>query len=454
MSSKAIFRPIDRLALPVLGVFLLLGSSLACSFITTRFPALSVVGRGLSSSGLIAYVGSDGNIYSTDRDGSQVRQITHRTEDSSLIYQYPTWAPDGSRLSFSSLERGSGVRQIARIYTVDPDGKDLVDVFRSDEQQPFYFYWSPDSQSISFLSSFSSGQGLILQVVPARGGNPRALGIGQPFYWDWAPDSRTVSIHTGGAAADSDEARLALLTLGENLHEEELPLRPTAFQAPAWSPDGEALLLAAETGAGGAALLLLGQDGTVERQIESVDGPVAFAWSPDGSRLAYLQSQPDGQNTILRSLSLLDLSDVSQPLTIAESGVAAFFWAPDSRQVAYFIPQFSESIPQEQGVSFSAPHSLPAQVEPELRLSLMIYDVHTGQSRQTALFKPADDFLNLLPFFDQYARSATLWSPDSRHLVVAGLDSSGSPGIYRVDAAGEQPPERIADGTLAFWSWK
>lgn len=454
MSLKEIFSPSGRFALPAIGVFLLLGSSLACSFATTHLPVLSVVEQRLASSGFIAYVGSDGNIYSTDKDGSQVRQITHRTEDSSLIYQYPTWSPDGRRLSFSSLERGSGVRQIARVYTVDPDGNDRVEVFHSDEQQPFYFYWSPDSQSISFLSSFSSGQGLILQVVPARGGNPRALGVGQPFYWDWAPDGRTVSIHTGGAAADSDEARLALLTLGENLQEEQLPLRPAAFQAPAWSPDGEALLLAAETGAGGAALLLLGRDGTVESQLESIDGPVAFAWSLDGSRLAYLHSQPDGQNTILRRLSLLDLSGGSQPLTIAESGVVAFFWSPDSRQVAYFIPQFSESIPQEQGVSFSARHSLPAQVEPELRLSLMIYDVHTGQSRQAALFKPADDFLNLLPFFDQYARSATLWSPDSRHLVVSGLDSSGSPGIYRVDAAGDQPPERIAAGTLAFWSWK
>lgn len=454
MNLQENFRPVSRLALPVIGMFLLLGSLLACSFAVTRFPALSELERSIPFSGLIAYVGSDGNIYTTDRDGTQARQITQRTEDASVIYQYPTWSSDGSRLSFSSLERGSGVRQIARIYTVDPDGNNRVEVFRSDEQQPFYFYWSPDSQSISFLSSSSSGQGLILQDVPARGGIPRTLGVGQPFYWDWSPDGRTVSIHTGGAAADSDEARLALLTLGETLQEDDLPLRPAAFQAPAWSPDGEALLLAAEIGARGAALVLLGRDGIVQRQLESIDGPVAFAWSPDGSRLAYLYSQPDGQNPFLRGLSLLDLSDNSQPQPIAETGVVAFFWSPDSNQIAYFIPQLSESVPQEQGVLYTASYQAPAQAQPELRLSLMIYDVRTSESRQAALFKPTDEFLNLLPFFDQYARSAAIWSPDSRHLVVSGLDSSGSAGIYRVAATGDQPPVRIAAGSLAFWSRK
>lgn len=453
MNSRRGFGYPGWIALLGLATMFLLGGLLACSFATKLLTDLSPPANNPTFSDLIAYVGADGNIYTTDRDARQVRAITQRSEDGSVIYRYPTWSPDGRRLSYLSLERGSGARLIARLYTADPDGKNQVEVFRSDEQQPFYFYWSPDSQSISFLSSFLSGEGLILQIVPSRGGNPRALGVGQPFYWDWSPDGRTITIHTGGAAADSPSARLAMLTLEDELLEEELPLRPAAFQAPAWSPDGQAIVMAAETGTGSAALLLLERDGTVKRQLESIDGPVAFALSPDGNRLAYLYSQPDTQNSSLRTLRLMDFSDVGRSSIIVESGVVAFFWSPDSGQIAYFTPVFTESFPPEQGTLFSISRKLPTQ-EPELRLSLMIYDIQTGKSRQAALFKPVDDFLSLLPFFDQYARSASLWSPDSRHLVISGLDASGRPGIYRVDASGIDPPEHIADGSLAFWSWK
>jgi TolB protein len=447
-------RPSGRFVMLLMGMLALLGSSLACSFAGTRLPGLSIAPGRPDSAGLIVYVGSDGNIYTTDKSGDRVQSVTSRESNSSVVYLFPTWSPDGRRLSYISLEKGSGLRQISRIFTVDPDGKGQVEVFHSDEQQPFYFYWSPDSQSISFLSSFSSGDGLILQVVPARGGNPRTLGVGQPFYWDWSPDGRTVSIHTGGAAADSQEARLAILALDDKLREDELTLRPAAFQAPAWSPDGQELLLAVEDGVGTSGLLLLRKDGVVERQVQSIDGPVAFAWSPDGSRLVYLHGQSEEQGSMLRGLRLINIADASQPVTIAEAGVVAFFWSPDSSQVAYFVPLLSDVSPQEQGVSYSAMRLLPAQPDRVLRLSLMIYDIQSGQSRQAAVFEPADEFLNLLPFFDQYARSSTIWSLDSRYLVVSGLDLSGNPGIYLVTAAGDQPIKRIADGNLAFWSRK
>jgi hypothetical protein len=68
-------------------------------------------------------------------------------------------------------------------------------------------------------------------------------------------------------------------------------------------------------------------------------------------------------------------------------------------------------------------------------------------------FTPTDSFLNIFPFYDQYQRSITIWSPDSREIVIAGSQGQENPGIYVIDAL-EGGSARIADGDLAFWSWK
>ena len=81
-----------------------------------------------------------------------------------------------------------------------------------------------------------------------------------------------------------------------------------------------------------------------------------------------------------------------------------------------------------------------------------MYDLQSGDIKQVAAFEP-QIFKQVLPFFDQYQRSGTIWSPDSKNLVLSALDNSGSPGILVAGIDGG-PLQKIADGDLAFWSWK
>ena len=60
----------------------------------------------------------------------------------------------------------------------------------------------------------------------------------------------------------------------------------------------------------------------------------------------------------------------------------------------------------------------------------------------------------VVPVFDQYQRSHTIWSPDSTHIVVNGVTADNRPGIFVVSADGETPPRLVALGTLPFWSWQ
>ncbi|HET8564308.1 MAG TPA: hypothetical protein VFM35_10590, partial [Candidatus Binatia bacterium] len=67
---------------------------------------------------------------------------------------------------------------------------------------------------------------------------------------------------------------------------------------------------------------------------------------------------------------------------------------------------------------------------------------------------PTSQFVSILPYFDQYHQSTTIWSPDSNNLVLSFTDSNNSPGIAVAAASGQLEPRMLAQGYLAFWSWK
>jgi hypothetical protein len=83
-----------------------------------------------------------------------------------------------------------------------------------------------------------------------------------------------------------------------------------------------------------------------------------------------------------------------------------------------------------------------------------VLDVTSRESRELFTYRPTQQFLSILPYFDQYHQSVTIWSPDNNNLVLSFLDNSGNPGIAVVAASGKLEPRLLAQGYLAFWSWK
>jgi TolB protein len=426
----------------------LLAVSLACSS-SIPFPASRApVPTPEAPPGLIVYVGNDGNIYTTDRDGKQPNAIT---QDANLnpaagqvgrIYQYPAWAPDGQRLAFVRFSLSQSGPEVS-LFSALSDGAKPVNTFTSQEFQPFYLSWSPDSQIIAFLGSDSSG-GLSQYLVDASGGESKLISSGQPYYWDWSPDSHTLIVHIGGAASANPDARLAFIGLDGSNPKQELDLKPGSFEAPAWSPAGDVLALAARNDAGDDELILAGQDGKVKQVLASLSGPVAFAWSPKGVYLAYAVLDPAGSAPTIR-LVVLDSTHPDLQNEVAQGGLVAFFWSPDGQKIAYFVPGSGEPS--------AALFQTVAQTRPSVGLVLRVYDRISGDTKEVANFAPTVSFQQILPFYSQYQRSGTIWSPDSQHLVLSGVDSAGKNAIYVVGADGSQF-QKIADGDLAFWSWK
>ncbi len=203
-----------------LGVLILLAVSLACS-IPSRLVSEQPQTTGSDAPlGLIAYVGKDGNIYTTDRDGKQTGAITQdgeRVQDSEpirSIYQYPTWSPNGRRLAFVGLRNTESLGPEAVLYTGSSDGKNLVKTFISQNSFPFYLFWSPNSESVTFLTNTADETNLSLYMTATSEMDSKIVSTGQPFYWDWSPDSQTIITHTGGAVSDNPQAQLAFIAGG------------------------------------------------------------------------------------------------------------------------------------------------------------------------------------------------------------------------------------------------
>ncbi len=282
-----------------------------------------------TASNRIAYVDHDFRIFTINPDGSDERQLTSQD----AMYSWPGWSPDGSGLVFSSFSEDLMGPDKA-LYTVDHGGADEVRIFENPPgvppaigpRAPHYSLWSPNGEHIAFLS-MEDGE-LTLYLVEASGtGEAVSIAGGAPLYMSWSPDSHSLLIHLQGDLFRAD------IDAPERL----LDLRATSggYRAASWSPRSNiAAFLDSQF------LYVARADGSRRRELSSATGNAAFLWSPRGDQLALGQSStPD--DPFLEELRLIDA--VSEEETVlVQRPIVAFFWSPDATKIAYVSLNDSE----------------------------------------------------------------------------------------------------------------
>jgi Tol biopolymer transport system component len=423
----------------------------ACLPQNVQVPQSPLLSKLERKSGLIAYIGADGNMYLSDQGGVKVTKLTDDAVISATnsqsgelnIYQFPTWSSDGNQLAFVGTN-GTSTAATSTLYIANIKTAKTNKIYSSTTEFPVYLYWSPDNTNVSFISTSVSGQDLILQSVPAKGGKPTVIDTGSPYYWSWAPNGHTLISHAGGSSTSGVPDHMAFIQLQDSgIVEDGLDATPASFQAPAWSPDGSHILLT-RVEDGKNEIILTDGAGTYLKTIGNFKLNTALGWSNDGKNIAFIDGAQAMNAGALGILNVVNM-ETNKKVSVADN-VIAFYWSPNSEKLAYYIPFLASASSNSSNNSGST-----AQ---QVILQLNMYDVKTGESRKLFTYQPTDEFKNTLPYFDQYQQSNTIWSPDNNNLVLSFVDQNGKSGIAVVAASGQLQPRLLADGYLAFWSWK
>ena len=263
----------------------------------------------------LAVVRTDG-IYLAHADGSLVRRLTDTGN-----YPRLSWSSDGALLLVQDVFQNGDV---SRMTAFRPDGS----VAWTTDKSTADAAWSHHGHRVAWLE----GTVLVITDLDASS-TTRRTGL-QLNFWgplDWSPDDTRV-VALGRARADPT-SRWGLLVVPLD-GGDPVELTPYAFRGldyPAWSPDGRSI----------AAFCHDVPDCPEPQSIHvfdaatghHIDGTVAggfpVAWSPDGTRLAWVRMDPNGGDDGKVMVDTLPLSD---------GGAAAVLPGPGAQHLAGWTP--------------------------------------------------------------------------------------------------------------------
>jgi TolB protein len=381
--------------------------------------------------GRIAIAGSDGNLYVYDVASSEATALTADAVPGIKQYSWPTWSTDG-QLAYFGVDLTQANDPYRLGIFVQPAGGSQAELVYSALDETFtYAYWAPadcaaaDCRDLAVL--YTGRDGLALRRVRvADEVTVSELGTGGPFYWDWSPDGQSMLwARNGNSLEIYDVAAGAVVTA--------LPDMPGLERAIDWSPVDDRLLAAVRVSPQRSDLTVF--DGDARQVIApGLRGVISFEWSPDGSQVAYVAG-----DEALHVVNVADQTEVTTPI----EGALAFFWSPDGSRIAYL------SRVRTPGGTLAKP--VP---QVELRLLWSTLDVAANQTAGLSAFLPSEDMLYYLNFYDQFARSHRLWSPDSRYLVYGQILADGGPVVTLLDTqTPSQTPVKLMDGSIGIYSW-
>ena len=397
-------------------------------------PVGESVGESVTSEpgvNLIAYVDPNGQIKTVDPDGSS----TTRISPAEGVFTWPIWSPDGSQIVFSGAPPASDGRALLTLYAYQLEDEQTRIIFTNEpgigpifQGVPHYPLWAPDSGRLAFMAS--SPEGLTLFVT-----DPRAeVGAGvvlrnAPLYASWSSNSLNMVVH-----GDLDHF---LVDVEGEVTVRDLGIRSPSHRVPAWWPSGNRIVFVSEDDPGMRRMYIADLVTGERILLENVQGGAAFLWSPNGESLAVASTAWPGA-VIHRGVRLYSPDGTRRPVEIREN-IIAFFWSPDSTKLAYVTLS-------SKGGYFSWK---VLNVADGSQWPLVDFIPSVAQATLLRFF---DQFAYSHSPWSPQSDSLVFAGVLFEEAVLASLNRQPVFQIFVMDASGDSSAQSIAEGGLAVWS--
>ena len=313
-ACRAVLTALVLLAAPGLAACSSGGQSLSAS----PLPAPTVSGAIVFENAVDAGPGGNGDVYVVNADGSGLKALA----EAPSWAEHPSFSPDGARIVWATYPRGCEDGTKARLWVMDADGSDQHPLAK--DLLGNWAVWSPDGARIAFSRNEGNGK-QPLYVIGADGSGLRRLTSGTSDVAPaWGPDGRIYFVRSSKVfAIEPDGSGLTQVTHGVNVSDFSLspdgttlavhdytndrivalavdgsgsPVtlldKPSRYLdpagklgtkwAPAWTPDGKALVLTTDLvySVHGTRLYIVNADGTGLSAVPGIENAIDASWRP------------------------------------------------------------------------------------------------------------------------------------------------------------------------------